>query len=95
MACETRFDISFAVSVLLHNLVSLTLDDVTWVKRVLRYIYESVNMKLIYHHNAKSKDFECYSGTDFGDCPDTHRSTREFVLKFAGTANTGLIITKN
>ncbi len=81
---HTRFDLVYSVRVLsryAHNLDSI---HCALVKRVLRYIADTINVDLIFEQSEDQQsinsDLTDYSDSDFADLKDKRHSTREYVF---------------
>ena len=86
LARGTRFDISFTVSVLSRSLENPTAEDVGRVKKVLRYLAGTKDLKLLYRCKPETRQLGCYSDADFAGCHSTYRSTSGVVIMFADAA---------
>lgn len=78
----TRPDLAFSVSFLSRSLDCPSLEDVSRLKRVLRYIAGTTKLGIVYRP-TKNRNFECYSDADFGGCNKTGRSTSGVVITHA------------
>lgn len=78
----TRPDLAFSVSYLSRSLDCVTAEDVTRLKRVLRYIAGTINLGIIYRPDLNSS-LKCYCDADFGGCCKTGRSTSGVVVMYA------------
>jgi hypothetical protein len=54
-----------------------------YLKRVLRYLKGSTDLKLVYCQN-NNNDLEGYADSDYGNCPINRRSTSGFLFKLYG-----------
>jgi len=86
VARGTRFDIAFSVNVLSRHLENPSYEDVTRVKRVIRYLAGTIDLKLVYKCKPETRLLECYSDADFAGCPTTMRSTSGTIVKYADAA---------
>ena len=82
----TRPDIAYSISYLSRSLENPTMDDITRVKRVLRYIAGTTEMSISYKASSATGILQCYSDSDFGGCRMTGRSTSGVVVMYAGGA---------
>lgn len=80
----TRPDLAFSVGFSSRSLDKPTSDDVTRVKRMLRYIAGTIDVGITYSRKVSRRILECYSDADFGGCTKTGRSTSGVVVKYAG-----------
>ena len=86
----TRPDLAYSVGFLSRSLENPSTDDVARVKRVFRYIAETIDLGIVYSHKTETGKLECYSDADFGGCTKTGRSTSGVVVKYGGGAITWL-----
>lgn len=82
----TRPDIAYTVGFLSRTLENPSIEDVTRVKRVFRYLSGTIEYGITYRHDAEKRIIECFSDADFGGCLKTGRSTSGVVVKHAGGA---------
>jgi hypothetical protein len=82
----TRPDISYAVGVVSRTLENPTRNDVSKVKRILRYLKGTSDTGIVYQPNAKPGVLECYSDADHGGDTETGRSTSGVACIYAGGA---------
>ncbi|KAJ9539546.1 hypothetical protein OSB04_032279 [Centaurea solstitialis] len=75
----TRPDISYAVSTVSQFTHNPAVTHFQAVKRILRYVKGTSNFGLAFTH-APSCDILTYSDDDWGDCPDTWRSTSRYSI---------------
>ncbi|KAJ1702707.1 hypothetical protein LUZ63_002486 [Rhynchospora breviuscula] len=82
-ATLTRPDISFAVNCVSQYIHQPTIPQWTAVKRILRYLCGSLNLKL--HLNpSHSLTIDVYCDANWAGCPDDRRSTTGFCLYLGG-----------
>lgn len=82
LAIATRPDIAFAVSVLSRFSKNPGIQHWEALKRLLRYLKGTVDLKLTYSPDATSSElFKTYTDADHGGNPDNGRSTSGFVVK--------------
>ncbi|CAB3236781.1 unnamed protein product [Arctia plantaginis] len=79
----TRPDIAYAVGVASRKLDNPSNQDVTKVKRILRYLKGTTNWGLTYRRNSDKK-LMCFSDSDHGGDLETGRSTSGMVCMYAG-----------
>lgn len=82
----TRPDLAYSIGYLSRSLENPSIEDVTRVKRVLRYVAGTLNLGILYRPNFNKAILECYSDADFGGCLKTGRSTSGTVVIYAGGA---------
>ncbi len=70
LAQGARFDIAFAVGVLSYSLEEPTIEDVDKIKRVMRHLAGTKNLRLVYKHT--SCVLKCFSDADFAGCDKTY-----------------------
>ena len=77
--CLTRPDISFAVNKVCQFLSAPT--DVLWsaVKRILRYVKETLNTGLSICRSS-STELSVYTDAELAGCPDDRRSTGGYAI---------------
>lgn len=83
---EVRFDIAYEVGVLSRSLENPTITDIGHVKRLLRYLAGTIDLKLTFKCQPGQFVLECYRDVHFAGCNRTSRSTSGIVLKLAGAA---------
>lgn len=83
---SSRPDLAYAVGFLSRSLENPTTEDIARLKRVFRYIAGTLDLGLLYRHNAEKGIFTCYSDADFGGCTQTARSTTGVLVTYAGAA---------
>ncbi|KAJ1686058.1 hypothetical protein LUZ63_017448 [Rhynchospora breviuscula] len=82
-ATLTRPDISFAVNRVSQYMHNPTVPQWMAVKRILRYLCGSLNLKL--HLNSSSSlNIDAYCDADWAGCPDDRRSTTGFSIFLGG-----------
>lgn len=76
-----RSYISFSVNRLCPCMSSSTTNHWVAIKRIIRYLHETIEMRLSLH---KSGSFfaECISDADWADNPDDRRSTSDYAIFF-------------
>lgn len=79
----TRPDIAFAVSVVSRNLENPTQCDVVQVKRILRYLKNTIDTGIVYKPQDKKCTLLCYSDADHAGDTTTGRSTTGVVCIYA------------
>lgn len=84
LAVMTRPDLSFAVGVASRHLESPTSEDVLHVKRILRYLRGTVNVRLRFGFGA-DLTLSGFSDSDYAGDVETRRSTSGYVF-FVGAA---------
>jgi len=77
-ACVTRPDIMFVVAVVSRYLEQPATEHWTAVKRIIRYVKETVDYGIVYD-GATVELLVIYSDLDFAADPDTRRSTSGYV----------------
>jgi hypothetical protein len=89
-AMHTRFDLVYSVKVFsryAHNLSSI---HCALIKRVLRYVAETINVDLIfersYDQQSENSDLIAYSDSDFVELKDKRHSTENYVLMLTENA---------
>jgi hypothetical protein len=80
----TRPDITYAVQQLCLHMHDPREPHLTAVKRLLRYLWGTVNYGLLLHRRSSSTDLVVYTDTDWGGCPDTRRSTSGYAVFLGG-----------
>jgi hypothetical protein len=73
----TRFDFAYSVRVLSRYVHNLDSTHCVLIKRVHRYIVDTINVDLTFE---KSDDLIDYSDSDFVDLKDKRHSTKEYVF---------------
>ncbi len=82
-AMHTRFDLAYSVRVLNRYAHNLSLTHCALVKRMLRYIAETINVDLTFN---QSDDLIDYSDSDFVELKDKRHSTENYVFMLAEDA---------
>ena len=85
LSTRTRPDISFAVSNVAKYCSDPSKEHWTAVKRILRYVKESIHVGVLYTRSDK-REVIGYSDADWGGDSDDHRSTSGYLLQIGGTA---------
>lgn len=79
LATMTRPDLSFAVSVASRHLDSYTEEQVNWVKRILKYVRKTTDMKMVFPRK-NSCILNAFCDADYAGCHETRRSTTGYVF---------------
>jgi hypothetical protein len=86
-AMHTRFDLVYSVKVLSRYAHNLDSTHCALIKRVLRYVANTINVDLTFERsdnheskNQRSDDLIGYSDSDFVDLKDKRHSTRKYVF---------------
>ncbi|KAF2892605.1 hypothetical protein ILUMI_13569 [Ignelater luminosus] len=80
-----RPNLAFSVSFLSRSLGCPSSEDISRLKRVLRYIAGTTDLKITYRPDGNS-NFKCFSDADFGGCNKTGRFTSGVAVIHAGGA---------
>ena len=84
LMCGTRPDIAYSVSVASRKLENPTDQDAIKVKRILRYLKDTIDFGIIYKNDQKRGTFISFSDADHGGDVDTGRSTIGVICLYAG-----------
>jgi hypothetical protein len=87
-AVHTRLDLVYSVRVLsryAHNLDSI---HCALIKRMLRYIADTINVDLTFNKQSKNPDLIDYSDSDFAGLKDKRHSMREYIFMLVNKAIT-------
>jgi len=84
LMCSTRPDLAYSVGYLSRKLENPSTDDITRIKRVLRYVAGTLDKGILYKPDYKSCILECYSDADYAGCISTRRSTSGVVVLHSG-----------
>ena len=87
LSMRTRPDITYAVSVAARFCSNPTIQHLTAVKRILRYLRGTTHYGLLYER-SDSKELIGYSDADWGGDKNDCKSTSGFVFQIGGTAIT-------
>jgi hypothetical protein len=71
----TRPDITYAVQQLCLHMHDPWEPHLTALKRLLRYLGDTVDYGLLLHRQSSSTELVVYIDADWGSCPDTRLST--------------------
>ncbi|KAG5883319.1 hypothetical protein JTB14_015275 [Gonioctena quinquepunctata] len=85
LAVNTRPDIAASISILSRNIVNPTQNDWNELKRVMRYLKTTKNMKLILGTNGVIKKIEMYADADWAEDNRDRKSTSGFIIKIFGS----------
>jgi len=80
---HTRPDISFSVNRVCQFMSAPTTEHWVAVKRILRYLRETIGMGLCLHKSGSSM-LSAFSDADWAGNPDDRRSTGGFAIFFGG-----------
>jgi hypothetical protein len=85
---HTRLDLAYSVRVLSRYAHNLSSTHCALVKRVFRYVAETINVDLIFErsNDQHSDDLIDYSDSDFVGLKDKRHSTRDYVFMLANEA---------
>ena len=84
-ACNTRFDICFAVSCLSKYASAPQEAHMTALKNILRYLKGTLDFALFYPY-GDDKPLVSFADSDYGGCRDTRRSTSGVIHKLGEAA---------
>lgn len=82
LATSSRPDISFAVNQVSRFLNNWTDEHWQAVKRIIRYLKQTVNYKIVYSKTAKI-EVKGYTDADYAGCIETRKSTSGYVFVLA------------
>jgi hypothetical protein len=92
---HTRFDLVYSVRVLSRYAHNLDSTHCALVKRMLKYVADTINVDLTFERsndheskNQQSDDLIDYSDSDFVDLKDKRHSTKEYIFMLADEAIT-------
>ncbi|CAL1404258.1 unnamed protein product [Linum trigynum] len=77
----TRPDISYAVQIVSHFMTAPTVDHLSAVHRILRYLQGTREVGLFFPSQG-SLSLQAFSDSDFAGCTDTRRSTTGWCVRF-------------
>ena len=83
---HTRPDIAFAVGFVSRFMERPTEEDMAAVKRILRYIADTINYGCFYERNAKEAQLISYSDSDMAEDLDTCKSTTGVIFLLGSSA---------
>lgn len=81
LAIVSRPDIAFAVSVVSRFLNKFDSNYWNAVKRIIKYLIETRDLKITYSFEHGNNSPVAYSGADYAGDVDTRRSTSGFLIK--------------
>lgn len=81
---KTRPDISFAVNYSSRHLENPTKENISIVKRTLRYLKGTHEKCITYVKGSNTKKLVAFSDADFGNDKETRKSTSGYVVCFNG-----------
>jgi hypothetical protein len=83
-AVHTRLDIAYSVKVFSRYAHNLSSTHCALIKKVLRYIAETINVDLTFkrseNQQSENSDLIDYSDSDFVELKDTRHSTKDYVF---------------
>ena len=83
----TRPDISHAVNIAARDSAEPTIESIMKVKRILRYLYGTPELGLIYtRQDSKTISLTAFGDSTWGDDDKTRKSTTGMVIKVSGAA---------
>ncbi len=87
-AMHTRFDLTYSVKVLSRYAHNLSLIHCALIKRMLRYVTETINVDLIFErlNDQHSDDLIDYNDSDFVELKDKRHSTRDYLFMLVDEA---------
>jgi hypothetical protein len=80
----TRPDLTYSVGFISKTLENPTREDVIRVKRVFRYIAETLDLGIVYRSIMDEGLLDVYSDADFGGCTSTGLSTSAVIVRYSG-----------
>lgn len=86
LANKTRPDLAYSVGFASRHLENPTGQDITNVKRILRYVNETVDLGIKYQAGdcTEFEELVCYTDSDFAGDPETRKSTTGYVILYCG-----------
>ncbi len=82
----SRPNLAYSVGFLTSSLQNPTVEDVTRVNRVFRYIVSTLEFGIVYNQSAKKGVLEFLSNADFESCSKIVTSTSGILMKYADDA---------
>ena len=82
----SRPDLPYSIGFVSRSFQNPSLGDIYQVKRVPRYITDTIDFGIVYQGGKRSGTLDCFSDADFGKCTRTARSTSQVVVKHVGGA---------
>jgi hypothetical protein len=85
---HTRFDLAYSVKVLSRYAHNLSSTHCALIKRMLRYVAETINVDLIFErsNDQHSSDLIDYSDSGFAELKDKRHSIEDYVFMLAEDA---------
>jgi hypothetical protein len=87
---HTRLDLAYSVKVLSKYAHNLSSTHCVLIKRVFRYVAETINVDLIFERSndqqSENSDLIDYSDSDFVELKDKRHSTKDYVFMLVDEA---------
>lgn len=80
----TRPDLSFAINYFSRFQDKATHELLVYLKRVLRYLKETMNLELIYQNHSKDQVLDCFVDSDWGGDISDRKSVSGYLFQVFG-----------